>query len=172
VHVRSLEKFGELDGPGPFQRAGLSQKQIDSINAIRDAALVSEDRYVVNSLNDLIVPSDSAASIRVVQFFRPNAGQGDVFRALLVSDVLPAWQQAKKAGRISGAGVATSGQGRPGFYILWIDYPNLAALDAGNMLQQTMGPQAYSLFLLRQAQLGRVEESSVSRRIPEISYSN
>jgi hypothetical protein len=171
VHVRSLEKFGELDGQGPFQRAGLSQKQIDSINAIRNAALVSEDRFIANSLNDLMVPSGPDAPIRVVQFFRPHPGQGDALRALLRSDVLPAWQQAKQAGRISGAGVATTGQGRPGLYILWTDYPNLAALDAGNMMLQTMGPAPYALFLARLAQLGRVEESSVSRRISEISYS-
>jgi len=170
VHVRSLDKFGELDGPGPFLRAGLSQKQIDSINAVRNAALISEDRYIVNSLNDLLVQSGPDASIRVVQFIRPNPGQGDALRSLLRSDVFPAWQQAKQAGRIAGAGVATSGQGRPGFYIVWTDYPNLAALDAGNAIQQTMGAPAFALFQARLAQLGRVEESSVSRRIPEMSY--
>ena len=94
LHVRSLEKFGELDGPGPFLRAGLSQKQIDSINAIRNAALVSEDRFVVNTLNDMLVPSGTEASIRVVQYFRPNPGQADALRALLRSDLLPALQQA------------------------------------------------------------------------------
>jgi hypothetical protein len=170
VHVRSLDKFGELDGPGVFQRAGLSQKQIDSINAIRDAALVSEDRFVANGLNELMVPSGPNAPVRVVQFFRPNPGQGDALRALLRSDLLPAWQQAKQAGRISGAGVATTAQGRPGLYILWTDYPSLAALDAGNALQQTMGAPAYALYQTRLALLGRVEESSVSRRIADISY--
>lgn len=170
LHVRSLEKFGELDGPGPFLRAGLSQKQIDSINAIRNAALVSEERFVVNTLNDMLVPSGNDAPIRVVQYFRPNPGQGDALRALLRNDLLPAWKQAKQAGRIAGAGAATSAQGRPGLYILWTDYANLAALDAGNAIQQTMGAPAFALYQARLALLGRVEESSVSRRIADISY--
>lgn len=170
VHVRSLEQFGELDGQGPFLRAGLSQKQIDAINAVRDAALVSEDRFVANVLNEFVVPAGPEASIRVAQFFRANPGQGDALRDLLRSSLLPAWKQAKSSGRISGAGVAASAQGRPGLTIIWVDYPNLAALDAGNALQQTMGAPAFALYQARLAQLGHLEESSVTRRIPELSY--
>jgi hypothetical protein len=170
VHIRSLEKFGDLDGQGPLLRAGLSQKQVDVLNKARNAALVSEDRYVANTLNEFIIPSGPEASIQVVQFFRTNPGQADAYRDLLRSAVLPAWQKAKSSGKISGAGVATTGQGKPGLTIIWVDYPNMAALDAGNMLQQAMGAPEYALFQARLAQLGRIEESSVSRRIPELSY--
>jgi hypothetical protein len=170
VHIRSLEKFGDLDGQGPLLRAGLSQKQVDALNKARNAALVSEDRFVANSLNELVVPSGPEASIRVVQFFRANPGQADAYRDLLRSAVLPAWMKAKSSGRISGAGVATTGQGRPGLTIVWVDYPNMAALDAGNMLQQTMGAAEYALFQARLAQLGQLEDSSVARHIPELSY--
>lgn len=170
VHIRSLEKFGDLDGQGPLLRGGLSQKQADAIGVARNAALVSEDRYVANTVNELIVQTAPEATIRVVQFFRPNPGQAGAFRDLLRSAVLPAWQQAKKSGRISGAGVATTGQGKPGLTVIWVDYTNMAGLDAGNMLEQSMGAPAYALYQMRLAQLGHIEESSVSRRIPELSY--
>jgi hypothetical protein len=97
-----------------------------------------------------------------VQYFRPNPGQGAAFQALLRSDVLPAWQKAKQAGHIAGAGVATTAQGMPGLYIIWVHYPNLAALDRGNMLQETMGATTYSLFLLRVAHMGHVEAARVT----------
>jgi hypothetical protein len=41
VHVRSLDKFGDLDGQGPLLRAGLSQKQADAINTARNTASCS-----------------------------------------------------------------------------------------------------------------------------------
>jgi hypothetical protein len=170
VNIRSLDKFGDLDGQGPLLRGGLSQKQADAINAARNAVLVSEDRYVANTQNEFIVPTAPEATIRVVQFFRPNPGQAEAFRALLRSSVLPAWQQAKKSGRISGAGVATTGQGKPGLTVIWVDYMNMAGLDGGNMLEQSMGAAGYALYQARLAQLGRIEESSVSRRIPELSF--
>jgi hypothetical protein len=170
VHIRSLDKFGDLDGQGPLLRGGLSQKQADAINTARNAMLVSEDRYVANTVNDLIVPSGPEASIRVVQFFRANPGQGEALQALIRSAVLPVWQQAKQSGRISGAGVATTAQGKPGLTIIWVDYPNMAGLDAGNLLQQSMGAPVFAMYQARLAQLGRIEESSVSRRIPELGY--
>jgi hypothetical protein len=172
IHVRSLEKFGDLDGLGPLQRAGLTQKQIDAANAIRNAALVSEDRYVVNVQNEFAVATAPGATIRVVQFIRPNPGQADALRALLKSELLPAWQQAKQAGRIAGAGLATTAQGRPGLFVTFVDYANLAALDAGNAIQQTMGATAYAQFQARIAALSRVEDSNVSRREADLSYSN
>jgi hypothetical protein len=170
IHIRSLEKFGDLDGQGPLLRGGLSQKQADALNTARNALLVSEDRYVANTVNELIVQSGPEASIRVVQFFRPNPGQAGAFRDLLRSAVLPVWQQAKMSGRISGAGVATTAQGKPGLTILWVDYKNMAGLDAGNLLEQAMGASVYALYQARLAQLGQIEESSVSRRIPELGF--
>jgi hypothetical protein len=170
THVRSLDKFGDLDGQGPLLRAGLSQKQADAINAARNSALVSEDRFVANSLNEFLVPSGPEASVRVVQFFRANPGQGEALQALIRSAVLPVWQQAKQSGRISGAGVATTAQGKPGLTIIWVDYPNMAGLDAGNLLQQSMAAPVYAMYQARLAQLGHIEESSVSRRIPELGY--
>jgi hypothetical protein len=172
VHVRSLDKFAELDAAPLLQQAGLTQKQIDAANAIRNAALVSEDRFVVNVQNEFVVATTPGTPIRVVQYLRPNPGEADALRALLKSDLLPAWQQAKQAGRIAGAGMATTGQGRPGLTVTWVDYANLAALDAGNAIQQTMGAAPFALFQARLAQVAHVEDSMVTRREADLSYAN
>jgi hypothetical protein len=172
IHIRPLDKFGELDGPGPFERAGLTEKQIASMNAARDKLLISEDRYIATVVPDLVVPSAAGSwTIRVVQFFRPNPGQGDALRALIRSDVLPAWRQAQQAGRLAGAGVGNTGQGRPGLVVVWTDYRNLAALDGGNPLQLTMGAAPFALFQSRLAQLGAIEDSTIMRRVDALSYS-
>ena len=168
--VRPLDKFAELDGPGPLERAGLTQKQRDAFNAIVDDCVVSQKRFIGNVQNEFAVPATGPAPIRVMLSVRANPGQGEALRALLRTDVLPAMRQAKQAGKIAGWGVGTSGQGNPGLTAIWTDYPNLAALDAGNVMAQTMGAPAYALFQARLAQLAVVEDSTVSRAVAELSY--
>ncbi len=102
--------------------------------------------------------------------YRANPGQGEALRAVLRSDALPAARQAKQAGRIAGWGVATTGQGNPGLTAVWTDYPNLAALDAGNALSQTMGAPTYALYQARLAQLAVVEDVIVSKNVAELGY--
>ena len=168
--VRPLEKFAELDGPGALERAGLTQKQRDAFSAITDDSMVSQKRFIANVQNEFNVPLTGPAPIRIVTVLRANPGQGEALQALFRTDVLPAIRQAKQAGRIAGFGLATTGQGNPGLTVVWVDYPNLAALDAGNMLSQTMGAPAYALFLARVAQLAVVEDTIVQRQVAELSY--
>jgi hypothetical protein len=170
THIRPLASFAELDGPGPLERAGLTQKQRDAISAIQDDCVVSMERFIGNIQNEFAVPATGPAPIRIMQSLRAHPGKGDALRALLRSDVLPAMRQAKQAGRIGGWGVGTSAQGRPGLTAVWTDYPNLAALDAGNPMSQTMGAPAFALYQARLAQLAVVEDVTVSRYIPEMSY--
>lgn len=168
--VRPLEKFAELDGPGPLERAGLTQKQRDAYNAIVDDCLVSQKRFIANQQNEFNVLSTGPAPIRVLTVLRANPGQGEALRTLFRTDVLPAIREAKQAGRVAGWGLATTAQGNPGLTAVWTDYPSLAALDAGNALSQSMGAPAYALFQSRLAQLAVVEDVIVQRQVAELSY--
>jgi hypothetical protein len=171
THIRPLDKLAELDGPGPLERAGLTQKQRDAVGAILNDSRVSQSVFLVNEQNEFAVPANGPAPIHTLIMLRPRPGQGAALTALLRTDVLPAMRQAKQAGRIASWGVSTTGQGRPGLTVISTGYPNLAALDAGNVMAQTMGAPAYALFQLRLSQLAVVEDSITTRQVADLSYS-
>jgi hypothetical protein len=171
THIRPLDKFAELDGPGVLDRVGLPQKQREAAQAILNDSRVSQKVFIVNEQNEFAVPASGPAPIHTLLMLRSRAGQGAALLALLRADVLPAMRQAKQAGKIASWGVSTTGQGYPGLTVISTGYPNLAALDAGNAMAQAMGAPAYALYQMRLAQLADVEDAIVSRQVADLSYS-
>jgi hypothetical protein len=167
--IRPLPAFAELDGPGPLERAGLTQKQRDAFNATVDDCLVSSLRFIANAQEEFSVPATGPAPVTVLNVMRPNPGQAGAVRDLLRTSLLPAMQAAKKAGKIAGFGVATTGQGNPGLTVISVSYPNLAGLDNNNPLE-SMGPAGIQLFLMRLQQLGVQVDTIVNRNVAELSY--
>lgn len=177
ITLRPLTNFAEFDAAEDILTRTLGARAADALRAKLQDCTVSTQRYVVARQEALsITPGGAAGPIRVTTTFRVNPGEAPSFTDFLRSDVVPAMQQAKTAGKITGYGVSNAAQGSPeqGARILTTYFANLAAYDAsianGGLVEQTVGAARARELGAKQAQFGAALRVIIRRRVADLSY--
>jgi hypothetical protein len=169
VSIRPLD-YAEYDAEGILQRA-LGARAGETLIAKLQSYTVSQTRYVITRQNEFNVGGTNAP-IWVTASYRINPGQGDLYRAFMRERLLTLNKQAAEGGRIAGFTVSITGAGspEPGLWNQTTYLPNVAALNAGGVPAQLLGPPGAALLNRDAAQLRTVVRQVIRRRIAEASF--
>lgn len=167
--ITPFPSWAAMDNDAPLVRA-LGADGAATLNAKLRKCIATQSSYMVDSRDDLSIAGGDALVWRVATR-RIIPGKMDEYLALYKSEMLPALQKAKAAGRIAGAMVGVRGAGAPsGEFAVVTLYGKFADLDLGSPYAWALGQAGADAITAKSAALSTPGQVVIRRRVADLSY--